>query len=136
MARVTVEDCVEKIPNRFELILIAAQRARELAAGAIPTVERDNDKNPVVALREIASETVELPRLRDAIVRGMQKIGDGDEPDEEVAEILHQEQLLANQAAALTEAGDGDIAEEDGEDDAPEESLPEPATGDGDSDAV
>ena len=119
MARVTVEDCVDKIPNRFELILIASQRARELAAGTKPTVERDNDKNPVVALREIAGGTVEFPRLREAIVRGMQKSSDGDEPDEEIAEVIRQEQLLADQAASLGQ-GD-DLSAIDGEDSEEEE---------------
>lgn len=68
MARVTVEDCVRKIPNRFDLVVTAAQRARQLAAGAPLTVERDNDKNPVVSLREIADETVDLAHLRDASI--------------------------------------------------------------------
>ena len=63
MARVTVEDCVQKVPNRFELVLLAAQRARNISRGEELTVDRDNDKNPVVALREIADETIELPRI-------------------------------------------------------------------------
>ena len=63
MARVTVEDCVERIPNRFELVIMAAQRSRELSVGSELTVERDNDKNPVVALREIADETIETSEL-------------------------------------------------------------------------
>jgi DNA-directed RNA polymerase subunit omega len=66
MARVTVEDCITKIPNRFDLVVIAAQRARQLSAGAPLTVERDNDKNPVVALREIAAETVQISKLENA----------------------------------------------------------------------
>jgi DNA-directed RNA polymerase subunit omega len=82
MARVTVEDCVLKVPNRFELVLLAAQRAREITSGAPLTLERDDDKNPVVALREIADETVGLPHLRDAVVRGMQKQVEIDEPEE------------------------------------------------------
>jgi DNA-directed RNA polymerase subunit omega len=82
MARVTVEDCVVKIPNRFELVLIAAQRAREITSGAPLTIERDDDKNPVVALREIAEETVVLDHLRDSLVRGMQKHVEIDEPEE------------------------------------------------------
>ncbi len=73
MARVTVEDCVLKIPNRFELVMLAAQRARHISAGAPLSVERDNDKNPVVALREIADETVELEHLEEALVKGLQK---------------------------------------------------------------
>src|SRR6187200_2766387 len=82
MARVTVEDCVVKIPNRFELVLLAAQRAREVVSGAPLTVERDDDKNPVIALREIAEETIPLEGLRDSLVRGMQKHVEIDEPEE------------------------------------------------------
>jgi DNA-directed RNA polymerase subunit omega len=82
MARVTVEDCVIKVPNRFELVLLAAQRAREITSGAPLTVERDDDKNPVVALREIAEETIALDMLRDSLVRGMQKHVEIDEPEE------------------------------------------------------
>jgi DNA-directed RNA polymerase subunit omega len=82
MARVTVEDCVVKVPNRFDLVLLAAQRAREVASGAPLTVERDDDKNPVIALREIAEETIALGHLRDSLVRGMQKHVEIDEPEE------------------------------------------------------
>lgn len=144
MARVTVEDCVDKIPNRFELILIAAQRARELAAGAVATIDRDNDKNPVVALREIAGESVEFPRLREAIVRGMQKSGERDEPDEEITEIMRQEQLLADQAAnALAAGGEQpgtmiitDEDDDDDDDDADADALKTKALGDEEEDAV
>ena len=82
MARVTVEDCVIKVPNRFDLVLLAAQRAREVASGAPLTIERDDDKNPVIALREIAEETIALDHLRDSLVRGMQKHVEMDEPEE------------------------------------------------------
>jgi DNA-directed RNA polymerase subunit omega len=82
MARVTVEDCVLKVPNRFELVLLAAQRAREVTAGAPLTLDRDDDKNPVVALREIADETIQLAHLKDSLVRGMQKHVEIDEPEE------------------------------------------------------
>jgi DNA-directed RNA polymerase subunit omega len=82
MARVTVEDCVVKVPNRFELVLFAAQRAREITAGAPLTLDRDDDKNPVVALREIADETIVLDHLRTSVVRGMQKHVEIDEPEE------------------------------------------------------
>jgi DNA-directed RNA polymerase subunit omega len=82
MARVTVEDCVVKVPNRFELVLLAAQRAREVTSGAPLTVDRDDDKNPVVALREIADETIQLTQLKDSLVRGMQKHIEMDEPEE------------------------------------------------------
>jgi DNA-directed RNA polymerase subunit omega len=82
MARVTVEDCVLKVPNRFQLVLLAAQRAREITSGAPLTLDRDDDKNPVVALREIADDTVPLDHLQDSLVRGMQKHVEMDEPEE------------------------------------------------------
>ncbi len=82
MARVTVEDCVVKVPNRFQLVLLAAQRAREITSGAPLSVDRDDDKNPVVALREIADETIALDHLKDSLVRGMQKHVEMDEPEE------------------------------------------------------
>lgn len=83
MARVTVEDCVLKVPNRFELVLLAAQRARDVTGGAQITVERDNDKNPVVALREIADATIGLDSLQNALIKGMQKHVEIDEPEED-----------------------------------------------------
>ena len=79
MARVTVEDCIEKIPNRFELVLTAGQRARAIQKGEILTIDRDNDKNPVVALREIAAETIDKTKVQDAIIRGLQRLNDRDE---------------------------------------------------------
>jgi DNA-directed RNA polymerase subunit omega len=83
MARVTVEDCVIKVPNRFDLVMVAAQRAREISAGAQLTLERDNDKNPVVALREIADATVNIDELSNSVVTGLQKHVENDEPEEE-----------------------------------------------------
>src|SRR5258707_10557059 len=83
MARVTVEDCVLKVPNRFELVLLASQRARDIAAGGTLSVERDNDKNPVVALREIAEESIGLDNLQNALIKGMQKHVEIDEPEED-----------------------------------------------------
>ncbi|MEP6341885.1 MAG: DNA-directed RNA polymerase subunit omega [Maricaulaceae bacterium] len=86
MARVTVEDCVEKIPNRFDLVLLASHRSRNIAAGASLTIDRDNDKTPVVSLRELADETLDLEQLRDSLVSGLQRvITDDDMPDEEEA---------------------------------------------------
>ena len=83
MARVTVEDCVDKIPNRFDLVLFAAQRARQISGGAELTIDRDRDKNPVVALREIADETVRPDHLQESVINGLQKvqIDDEDEAD-------------------------------------------------------
>ena len=88
MARVTVEDCVTKIPNRFELVMVASQRARNISAGTVMTVERDNDKNPVVALREIAEETVDLKELEEALIKGLQKFVEMDEPEEDEVDLI------------------------------------------------
>ncbi|MFP6742727.1 MAG: DNA-directed RNA polymerase subunit omega [Alphaproteobacteria bacterium] len=88
MARVTVEDCVLKVPNRFELVLLASKRARDLSSGATETVERENDKNPVVALREIADETISLGELNDALIFGLQKYVEVDEPEDDSISIL------------------------------------------------
>ena len=87
MARVTVEDCVLKIPNRFDLVMLAAQRARDIASGTALSIERDNDKNPVVALREIAEETIPLQDLGESLIRGMQKHVESDEPEEDAPEF-------------------------------------------------
>ncbi len=100
MARVTVEDCVTKIPNRFELVMLAAQRARSIAAGADLTLDRDNDKNPVVALREIADETIDLDDLREGLVKSLQKHVEMDEPEEDEVD------LIAVQQAAIVETGE------------------------------
>jgi len=83
MARVTVEDCVLKVPNRFELVMLAAQRARDISSGAALSIERDNDKNPVVALREIADTTIDMDALQNAVVQGLRKHVESDEPVEE-----------------------------------------------------
>jgi DNA-directed RNA polymerase subunit omega len=88
MARITVEDCVLKIPNRFDLVLVAAQRARDISAGAALTVDRDNDKNPVVALREIAEETMNLDALRQSLVQGLQRHVEQDEPADEDPDLM------------------------------------------------
>jgi DNA-directed RNA polymerase subunit omega len=117
MARVTVEDCVLKVPNRFELVMMAAQRARDVASGAGLTIDRDNDKNPVVALREIADETVELDGLRDALVRGHQKVVEQDEPEEDIVELMAGEQGWADTGARMADAGDDFSEAEVGEED-------------------
>ncbi len=96
MARVTVEDCVDKIPNRYELLMVAAQRAKDIAAGAPLTVARDNDKNSVVALREIAEETVSIEELQKSLVLGLQKYVEVEEPEEEEMEIMAAEKELAD----------------------------------------
>jgi DNA-directed RNA polymerase subunit omega len=88
MARVTVEDCVDKVPNRFELVMLAAHRARELASGAPITVARDDDKNPVVALREIADETQGAEALRERMIAANQTQIEVDEPEEDAMALL------------------------------------------------
>jgi DNA-directed RNA polymerase subunit omega len=87
MARVTVEDCVLQVPNRFDLVMLAAQRARDISSGAELTIERDRDKNPVIALREIADETIELEHLAESLVLGLQKHVEIDEPEEDAPEF-------------------------------------------------
>ena len=96
MARVTVEDCIEKIPNRFDLVLAAAQRARNISTGNPLTIDRDNDKNPVVALREIADETIDPDKLRDDIVNGLQKLTNNEFVEDEEDEILEDNRLEDN----------------------------------------
>ncbi|MGR3839210.1 MAG: DNA-directed RNA polymerase subunit omega [Cognatishimia sp.] len=88
MARVTVEDCVDKVPNRFELVMLAAHRAREVSAGAEITVDRDNDKNPVVSLREIAEETQTADELRERLIESNQHQIEVDEPEEDSMALL------------------------------------------------
>ncbi len=88
MARVTVEDCVDKVPNRFELVLLAAHRAREITAGSPVTVDRDNDKNPVVSLREIADETQNAEDLRERLIASNQTQIEVDEPEEDAMALL------------------------------------------------
>lgn len=95
MARVTVEDCIDKIPNRYELLMVATQRAKDISAGAPIMVSRDNDKNPVVALREIAEEKVNIEELQKSLVMGLQKYVEVEEPEEEEIEILAAEKELA-----------------------------------------
>jgi len=131
MARVTVEDCVLQVPNRFDLVMLAAQRARDISSGAELTIERDRDKNPVVALREIAEKTIELEHLAEAIVLGLQKHVEIDEPEEDAPEfdvpsipegesegVGNSGEISALQSDALaveTPAEAVDAAESDGE---------------------
>lgn len=121
MARVTVEDCVLKVPNRFELVMLAAQRARDISAGAPLSIDRDNDKNPVVALREIADETVSLDSLRNELVQGMQRHIEAEEPEEdELDRIAPAEAEAGSEAApageeAQAEAEGGDETGPEGE---------------------
>jgi DNA-directed RNA polymerase subunit omega len=101
MARVTVEDCVDKVPNRFDLVLMAAQRARQISGGADLTIDRDRDKNPVVALREIAEETVRPRDLEEAIVGNLQKVRvDEEDETDELASLSESAEALRLTAAA------------------------------------
>ena len=95
MARVTVEDCVLKVPNRFNLVLLSAQRAREIAGGGELTVERDNDKNPVVALREIAEGSIDLDNVRQDLISSLQKHVESDEPEDDAMELLAADSNVA-----------------------------------------
>ena len=94
MARVTVEDCIVQVPNRFELVLLAAQRARNISRGEQLTIDRDNDKNPVVALREIADETVGLPDLEADLVKSLSRVPEPEPIDEEVIDLIPTEQNI------------------------------------------
>ena len=110
MARVTVEDCIEKLPNRFELVLMSAHRARMISQGAPLTLDRDNDKNPVVALREIGDSTIDVDDLREDYVHSMQKHVEVDEPEESAVPLLTSGD---DQSGGSTEAG---TPQQDGQD--------------------
>lgn len=105
MARVTVEDCVLKVPNRFDLVMLAAQRARDISAGAPLTLDRDNDKNPVVSLREIAETTVSPGDLKEDLIHSLQKYVEVDEPEPEVP-------LIGAGSGANVDADDTEVAPE------------------------
>jgi len=118
MARVTVEDCVEIVPNRFELVLLAARRAREISAGSALTVDRDKDKNPVVALREIAEQTIPLLSLKENLIKSMQRHVFHEETDEDLDSEL-EEALQADRASL----GDGMMEKFSGKDEDEEEDI-------------
>ena len=119
MARITVEDCVERVPSRFELVMLAAQRARDISAGSGLTLERDNDKNPVVALREIADSTVDLDHLRYELIHGLRRHSDNDgDLSDDLAQEL--EALIPSRQPgeddmmpAGVDYGDEDVLDED-----------------------
>lgn len=107
MARVTVEDCVDKVENRFELVLLAGHRARQISQGAQITIDRDNDKNPVVALREIADETLSPDDLKEDLIHSLQKHVEIDEPEAPApAQITDASETLAE---GIAEAGEDDV---------------------------
>ena len=121
MARITAEDCIVKVPNRFELVMYAAQRARGISAGAALTVDRDNDKNPVVALREIAESTVPVDELETSLIKSLQKHVEMDEPEEDEMDILAIQQELMGETGTAPKAAaslDDDEGDEDTGDDA------------------
>lgn len=120
MARVTVEDCVLKVPNRFDLVMLAAQRARNVSRGEAPTLERDNDKNPVLALREIAEGTVELPEIWQDLVKAVSRVPEPEPADEEVMDLIPTDQNIfglqdvsaEEETAAMTGEGEELSAED------------------------
>ncbi|AIL13206.1 hypothetical protein IM40_06355 [Candidatus Paracaedimonas acanthamoebae] len=116
MARVTVEDCVRKVSNRFELVLVASQRARQIGAGSLLTVDRDNDKNPVVALREIAVGTVEADALKEGLVNSFRIQVESDPQEDEISDFVAQETLRFQQPSHSSfeddESDDEDLEEE------------------------
>lgn len=122
MARVTVEDCIIKIPNRFDLVMVAAQRARDISSGAALTIERDNDKNPVVALREIADTTIDLEALTNAVVQGLRKHVETEEPVEEGSFGTGDTDILSD----LSQTADEAVGEADEDDDIEGEFEDEP----------
>jgi DNA-directed RNA polymerase subunit omega len=120
MARVTVEDCVQRVPNRFELVLLAAQRARNISRGEELTIDRDNDKNPVVALREIADETIELPRIEQDLIKSLSRSPEPEPADEEVLDLIPTDQnifglqdISAEEEAGLPAEGGEEMSPED-----------------------
>jgi DNA-directed RNA polymerase subunit omega len=117
MARVTVEDCIRVVPNRFDLVLLSAQRGRQISAGSPLTVNRDNDKNPVVALREIADQTVSLDDLQENLIQGLQKHLQSDEPDEELLGLMVEENSYAGEPAHQLEIEGLALDDETGDDD-------------------
>jgi DNA-directed RNA polymerase subunit omega len=113
MARITVEDCVLKVPNRFELVLLAAQRAREISAGSPLTLDRDNDKNPVVSLREIAEDGVQVDVLNANLILNLQKHVERDEPEEDNLDLLAAgDDLIGVEAPSRRSLVEEEIADE------------------------
>ncbi len=138
MARVTVEDCILKVPNRFELVLLAAKRAREISAGAPLTVARDNDKNPVVSLREISESSIDIPALRENLIRGFQRhvfVEEHDSDfDEDVQDALGAHGIWEDEMRGMLSDGDDDRADDDdGEEDDDDETAEKLGGDDSDS---
>jgi len=116
MARVTVEDCILEVPNRFELVMLAAQRARKIGTGAALTLDRDNDKNPVVALREIAEKTIQTEELKEDLTQSYQKVHLNEDDEPNLAEMMDaEEQALADNARLSADADDIEAADDEDE---------------------
>jgi DNA-directed RNA polymerase subunit omega len=116
MARVTVEDCIDKVENRFELVLLASHRARMIATGSQITVPRDNDKNPVVSLREIAEETLMPNDLKEQLIHSLQKFVEVDEPEAHAVPRIqssHNQQYMHSSIQQTSSAGSDDVIEFD-----------------------
>ena len=113
MARVTVEDCIDKVENRFELVLLAGHRARQISQGAQITIDRDNDKNPVVALREIADETLAPGDLKEDLIHSLQKHVEIDEPEADAATLIAEAEDAADGADAPEDIAFDRMTEED-----------------------
>lgn len=124
MARVTVEDCIDKVTNRFELVMVAAQRARKIGSGASLLVERDNDKNPVIALREIAAEKVAVPDLKEELLKSHQRVMayDDDEADIDLMDGEEEWNAMASRPKEEGIYADDDV-EDDGDDEPSLEDL-------------
>ena len=112
MARITVEDCVDKFPSRFELVLVASQRARELHSGETPTISKDNDKNTVIALREIADTTIPIEKMKENLIEGFQKVTINDEEEDENIETKSLEKENNEQNEELISDSNSQIEEE------------------------
>ena len=125
MARVTVEDCVDKIPNRFQLVMAAAQRARKIGSGAALTIDRDDDKNPVVALREIAEETVSHEELKEELIKSHQRMAAYEEEDDSIDLMDGEEE--GGSIAGQQQAAEGMYSDDVVEDDSNEPSLEDAA---------
>jgi DNA-directed RNA polymerase subunit omega len=121
MARVTVEDCIDKVDNRFDLVLLASHRARTISSGSQITIDRDNDKNPVVALREIADETIELPRIEQDLIKSLSRSPEPEPADEEVLDLIPTDQNIFGLQDVAAEEEAAGLPNEGGEDMSPED---------------
>lgn len=139
MARVTVEDCVEKVQNRFELVMLASQRARKISSGGALTLDRDNDKNPVIALREIAAGTILVDNLKEELIRSNQRVIEMDDGEDIIDKMDGEDEwnALAAQSAALEmDTRDDDDDDDDFDETDDEASLEDMAGGSPDEESA